>query len=88
MAQGTSTLQRLGDHYQQAGLWSTHTMHIKSDQFLHICGSKLFSYDFCPHIHPSLYICTYICTYILHIYIFVPYAFVHLLCKPCECILG
>ena len=32
--------------------------------------------------------CTYICTYILHIYIFVPHAFVHLLCKPCKCILG
>merc|ERR550532_3198987 len=31
-------------------------------------------------------LCTYICTYILHIYIFVPHAFVHLLCKPCECI--
>jgi len=69
MAQGTSTLQRLGDHYQQAWLWSTHTMHIKSGQFLHICGSKLFSYNFCPHICPSMYICTYILHIYLHIYI-------------------
>jgi hypothetical protein len=65
-------------------LWSSHTMHIKSGQFLHICGSKLFSYNFCPHICPSMYICTYvctyICTYILHIHLHI--------CSACFCTLA